>query len=212
MSFTVLAIDRHRMRTDGKGITSLVALAGCPLACPYCINLELLLPEKKAEKLTPQQLVERLAIDHCYFLYTGGGVTFGGGEPLLQSEQIVEFAKLCPKEWNINIETSLNVPITQLEPLLNGRFSFIIDCKAMQPAIYKKYTGKDNEQVIYNLRQVIERVPKENYVVKVPRIPEYSTREDTQMSKKMLQELGVPEEHIKVFDYLQLNTEKENGA
>ncbi len=212
MELAVLAIDRHRMRTDGKGITTLVALAGCPLSCPYCINQELLQPENKVEMLTPKQLVERLAIDHCYFLYTGGGVTFGGGEPLLQSTQIAEFAKLCPKEWNINIETSLNVPVAQLQPLFNGRFSFIIDCKAMQPDIYKKYTGKDNAQVLYNLQQVIERLPKETYVVKVPRIPEYSTREDTQVSKKMLQELGVPEENIKVFDYLQLNTENEKKA
>ena len=151
--FAVLAINRHRMLTDGRGITSLVALAGCPLSCPYCINQDLLKNTKLLEQISPTDLVERLAIDHCYFLYTGGGVTFGGGEPLLQAESILEFANVCPMEWNINIETSLNVPFKQLEPILNGRFSFIIDIKAMQPEIYKGYTGLENTQVIYNLKE-----------------------------------------------------------
>ena len=57
----------------------------------------------------------------------------------MQSEAILEFTQVCPSEWNINIETSLNVPLEQLEPLLTGRFSFIIDMKAMQPDIYKQY-------------------------------------------------------------------------
>lgn len=201
MKFRLLAIDRHRMRTDGKGITSLVALAGCPLSCPYCINAELLKAKNRIEQVTARELVERLAIDHCYFLYTSGGVTFGGGEPLLQSAQIAEFARVCPKEWSINIETSLNVPFEQLEPLLSGRFSFIIDCKAMQPDIYLRYTGRDNWQVIQNLQELCKRLPKEQFIVKVPLIPEYSESADVEQSKKLLQELGIPGENIVTFTY-----------
>lgn len=202
--FSVLGIDRHRMKTDGRGITSLVALAGCPLSCPYCINKELLADSKRAEQLSPQQLVERLAVDHCYFLYTQGGVTFGGGEPLLHSEQIAAFAKVCPEEWNITIETSLNVPAEQLEPFLNDRFSFIIDCKAMQPDIYKKYTGKENEQVICNLQTLQQRILQEQYVVKVPVIPGYSDEADVENSKEMLRKLGIPKENILSFVYLEV--------
>ncbi len=200
--FAMLAINRHRMQTDGKGITTLVALAGCPLSCPYCINQDLLKDTKLLEYISPTDLVERLAIDHCYFLYTGGGVTFGGGEPLLQAESILEFAKVCPKEWNINIETSLNVPFKQLEPLLNGRFSFIIDIKAMQPEIYKGYTGLENTQVIDNLREIYKRLPKDKYVVKVPFIPEYSDEECVRSSVEMLEEIGIEKENILTFEYV----------
>lgn len=189
------------MKTDGRGITTLVALAGCPLVCPYCINGELLKDSSRLRQLTPEQLVEELAIDHCYFLYTGGGVTFGGGEPLLQSEAILEFAKVCPPEWNINIETSLNVPLEQLEPLLTGRFSFIIDMKAMQPDIYKQYTGRDNTQVIYNLKEVCKRMDREKYVVKVPLIPEYSDKKDVTESVEMLRQMGVERTNILPFEY-----------
>lgn len=198
----ILAIDRHRMQTDGKGITTLVALAGCPLACPYCINKEVLADEKRVEWLAPQELVERLAIDHCYFLYTGGGVTFGGGEPLLHSELLRTFADSCPGEWNINIETSLNVPMYKLEPLLNGRFSFIIDVKAMQPHIYQAYTGKGNVQVIRNLQEVCKRLSEEKFVVKLPLIPGYSTGQEVEESKERLQGLGIPPENIAVFSYV----------
>lgn len=199
--FLILGIDRHRMMTDGKGITSLVALAGCPLSCPYCINRELLRDTGRLEKVSPQKLAEWLAIDHCYFLYTGGGVTFGGGEPLLQSRALAEFAENCPKEWNINIETSLNVETACLEPLLNGRFSFIIDVKAMQPDIYQRYTGLENERVLRNLQRLREKLPKENYVVKVPVIPGYSTETDVEGSRDILRDLGIPEENILSFLY-----------
>lgn len=198
----ILGIDRHRMQTDGKGITTLVALAGCPLSCHFCINAELLKDEKRIEKVSPKELVERLAIDHCYFLYTGGGVTFGGGEALLHSGGIAEFAKECPGEWNITIETSLNVPAKYLEPLLSGRFSFIIDVKAMQFDIYRRYTGRENERVIRNLKEVCRRLSKDNYVVKVPLIPGYSDEKDVLDSREQLRELGIPAENIVTFTYL----------
>ena len=202
LELSVLGIDRHRMGTDGKGITSLVALAGCPLSCPYCINAELLQAGNRIEQMTPETLVERLAIDHCYFLYTGGGVTFGGGEPLLQGEQIAAFAQACPTEWNLTIETSLNVPPEKLEPLLNERFSFIIDIKAMQPDIYLRYTGLENNHVIRNLQEVCCRIPSEQYLLKVPLIPGFSGEDDTEESKRRLQEMGIPAENIVVFPYI----------
>lgn len=200
--FAMLAVSRHRMKTDGKGITTLVALAGCPLSCPYCINQDLLRDAKHLTKISPKELVEELAIDHCYFLYTGGGVTFGGGEPLLQAEAILEFAKVCPPEWNINIETSLNVPVEQLQSLLTGRYSFIIDIKAMQSDIYQAYTGLTNNRVIANLKKICESLPRDKFLVKVPLIPNYSDESTVEKSVKLLKELGVPEENILQFEYV----------
>lgn len=203
--FQVFGINRHRMKTDGRGVTTLVALAGCPLSCQYCINAEGLEVGSRIEEVTAKELVERLAIDHCYFLYTNGGVTFGGGESLLHSAQILEFSKVCPEEWNITLETSLNVPFQQLEPLLTGRFSFIIDIKAMQPDIYRDYTGRDNAKVIENLTELCKRLDKEQYVIKVPVIPGYSGEAEVEESKKLLRKLGIPAENILSFTYMTKN-------
>lgn len=199
--FSVLAINRHRMKNDGRGITSLVALAGCPLSCPFCINKELLLADR-ISYMTGEELLAQLAIDHCYFLYTGGGVTFGGGEPLLQSSQLAAFAELCPPEWNLTIETSLAVPEELLIPVLAPRFSFIVDIKAMQPEIYQSYAGKENAQTVRNLKRLVGAIPSENYVIKVPRIPDYTGGSEVTASVEMLKQLGVPEENIVTFSYI----------
>lgn len=199
--FRVLGINRHRMRTDGRGITTLVALAGCPLSCRYCINQKLLVEEKYIKITEPRELAEQLAIDHCYFVYTKGGVTFGGGEPLLHSRQIAAFAELCPKEWNITLETSLNIPAKLLLPLLTERFSFIIDIKAMQPEIYLKYTNRNNRQAIENLALLHSRIPKEHYVVKLPVIPGYTGQTEIADSLERLQALGIPASNITAFRY-----------
>ena len=105
-TFPLLGIARHRMGTDGEGVTTLAAGAGCPLHCEWCINKKLL-REAPAEEVTPEELLERVRTDHLYFCATGGGITFGGGEALLHADFIREFREICPPEWKITAETSL---------------------------------------------------------------------------------------------------------
>ena len=198
----VLGINRHRMKTDGKGITTLVALPGCPLSCRYCINAWELEQKERMREVTVEELAEELAVDHCYFVYTNGGVTFGGGEPLLQSQALLAFSESCPKEWQINIETSLNVPPKQLKPLLNERFSFIIDVKTMDSDIYRSYTGKEQDLVLQNIASIAERIPDDQYVIKVPEIPEYTTGEDVEKSCRKLFEKGIQKKNIVTFSYV----------
>ena len=83
-TYPLLALSRLRMQTDGVGVTTLVAGAGCPLRCKWCINKKLL-AMGKPERVTPRQLYEKVRCDDLYFRATGGGVTFGGGEPLLHA-------------------------------------------------------------------------------------------------------------------------------
>ena len=105
----LIGMSRHRIRVDGQGVTTLVAFHGCPLRCRYCLNAQCLKPEGVWRTVTPQQLLDETLLDDLYFQATGGGITFGGGEPLLRSLFIEAFALLAPKEWNIAVETSLNV-------------------------------------------------------------------------------------------------------
>ena len=101
MKAPLIAIARHRLTVDGDGVTTLVAFHGCPLRCRYCLNSQCWEPEDIWRWITPEELVEELMKDHLYFLATGGGVCFGGGEPLLYSDFIVQFCQLCPKEWYV---------------------------------------------------------------------------------------------------------------
>ena len=198
----ILGINRHRLKTDGKGVTTLVALPGCPLRCEYCINKEFLQQTERLQEVTIEKLIEKLSDDHCYFVYTGGGVTFGGGEPLLQMESIVSFLNECPEEWNLTIETSLNVPYVHESLLQSERVSFIIDIKSMNKDIYERYTGKSQEQAIHNLKEIAKQVAGERYYVRLPRIPGYTTKVHIDESIEALCALGINKNNIQIFDYV----------
>ena len=98
-TFPLAFFDRLRMATDGAGVTALVGAYGCPLQCKLCINPQTWheRSDGKAsfERVTPVELYDRVKIDSLYYLATGGGITFGGGEPLLHTDFITAFRALC---------------------------------------------------------------------------------------------------------------------
>jgi pyruvate formate lyase activating enzyme len=192
-------MSRHRLTTDGAGVTTLVAFSGCPLRCKYCLNK----PSwdlSKGRDYTPEQLFEETKIDQLYFLATRGGVTFGGGEPLLQVEFIKAFRVLCGPQWQILAETSLNVPFEKVETLDSVLDGYIIDIKYMNPEIYKDYTGKDNALVISNLEWLLKSGDPNRIIVRVPHIPEFNTDEDVKCSKDQLAAMGV--KNVDEFNYI----------
>ena len=89
----LMGLDRLRMGTDGNGITSLVTFYGCPLKCRFCLNPQCHREISNIKLSRPDEVYNMVAIDELYYLATGGGVTFGGGEPLLYSEFIIKVLK-----------------------------------------------------------------------------------------------------------------------
>lgn len=197
--FPLLSLARLRMGTDGTGVTTLVAGAGCPLHCRWCINKRLL-KEAPAREVTAPELTDRVKIDDLYFRSTGGGVTFGGGEPLLHAPFIKRFRQVCPSEWKISVETSLAVPRENVRAAAEAADLFIVDCKDMDSAIYSRYTGGDASLMEENLRFLIDAVGPGRILVRVPLIPEYNTRSDQEKSIGKLRAMGIT--NIDVFDYV----------
>ena len=197
--FPLLSISRLRMGTDGVGITTLIAGAGCPLHCRWCIN-ERLLQEAAPESVTAPQLLETVRKDDLYFQATGGGITFGGGESLLHASFIRRFRELCPPEWKLFAETSLNIPEKNVLTVLNSVDLFIVDCKDLNPEIYHSYTGGDSEQMTDNLRLLVQTVGPERILARVPVIPGYNTKEDQTKSADELRSMGL--NNLDLFDYV----------
>ena len=187
----VIGISRHRLQTDGKGVTTLVGFYGCPLRCRYCLNPHSFAESTKRELLTPEALYERTKIDQLYFLATGGGVTFGGGEPLLYAEFLREFRACCGAGWHLCAETSLNVPWGAVEIAAQCIDDFIIDCKDTNPDIYQRYTGKDNAGMLANLTRLARVISPERIRVRIPLIPGYNTDDDRRRSQEFCESLGI---------------------
>lgn len=186
----IIGIARHRLSTDGDGVTTLVAFHGCPLRCRYCLNPQSLGDGKRFREYSPEQLYAEARIDELYFLATNGGVTFGGGEPCLRPQFISEFRELSGDGWQLNLETSLNVPTANIEALLPVVNTLIIDIKDMNPDIYRDYTGQNNAHVLENLRLIAEAGRQSDCIVRIPLIPGYNTDADRDASRKALEALG----------------------
>lgn len=186
----LIAINRHRLTTDGEGVTTLVGFHGCPLHCEYCLNAQCLQADGVWCRLTPGELYSEVEIDDLYFMATGGGICFGGGEPLLRSDFIKAFAEIMNPEWKLTIETSLNVPLENVKAIASLVQMWYVDIKDMNPDIYKAYGCKENKQVVSNLQWLAANGYADKVIIRLPLIPEYNTDEDRQRSQQQLEEMG----------------------
>lgn len=174
------------MATDGCGITTLVTFMECPLQCKYCLNRKCHEPIYETDgktlrrgimMLTPQELYDMVKIDNIYFQSTGGGICFGGGEPTLYEDFIIEFKKLCGNKWKITLETCLHCSYNTIRKLSNVVDHWIVDIKSLNPFIYQKYTGVMSG-VLQHLHSLRELVPQDKVTIQIPRIPDYNNDEN----------------------------------
>ena len=129
---------------DGPGIRTVVFLNGCKLRCKFCHNPEMF--TKKENNYTPEKLVKKILRNKPYFK-NGGGVTFSGGEPLLQSDFIIECAKLLKKE-NINVALdTAGVGNGDYKELLKYIDLVLLDIKHTDKNGYKKITGMEMKEI-----------------------------------------------------------------
>lgn len=123
---------------DGPGIRTVVFLSGCKLRCKYCHNPEMWI--RGNLNYTPEELANRILRNKNY-IEEKGGVTFSGGEPLLQSNFIIEVAKLLKKEGiHIALDTS-GVGNGDYEEILKYVDLVLLDIKHTNSNSYKELTG-----------------------------------------------------------------------
>lgn len=195
--YPLLSLSRHRMEIDGEGVTTLVAGAGCPLSCAYCINKTELC--QAPTLVTAAELFEKTRIDDLYFRATNGGLTFGGGESLLHIEFYEALRPLC-SDWRLTAETCLNVPPETVTRAAAVFDAFIIDVKTLDPAIYRAYTGREFGPVLENLKTLTARLPSDRLHVRVPLIPDYNDPADQDKTEATLRALGLT--RIERFSYV----------
>lgn len=132
---------------DGDGIRYAVFFTGCPLRCAYCHNPDTW--HKAGNEWSADDLVKKIKRYKPYFK-RGGGVTFSGGEPLLNSEFIIEAGKLLAEEGiNYAVDTSGSVPLSDsVKTALDGADLVILDVKFFDEENYEKYTKGNFENFV----------------------------------------------------------------
>ena len=128
---------------DGPGIRIVVFMQGCKLRCLYCHNPETWSCECD-KSMSVDELVERV-LRYKNYISKNGGVTFSGGEPLLQSDFIYECLKRLKEE---NIHTCIDTSGVgfDYEKLMDLVDLFIVDVKSIDSEEYKYITGRDIDE------------------------------------------------------------------
>ena len=116
------------------------------------------------------ELMKIILRDRRYYEKSGGGVTFSGGECLMQSDFVAYLADECKKAGiHTALETALYVGEAALDAVIGKIDLFYVDLKHMDPGKHKKFTGCDNRLILSNFRRLSAR--HDNIIVRIPLIP-----------------------------------------
>jgi pyruvate formate lyase activating enzyme len=145
---------------DGPGVRTVVFFQGCKLRCAYCHNPDTWATEGGTE-YTPEELLKKILRFKPYFERSGGGVTFSGGDPLLQPEFLLEMLQLC-KEQGIHttVDTS-GYGLGSYDEILKYTDLVLLDIKHVDDFGYKNLTGRS----MHGLNQFLKALDRSNVKV-----------------------------------------------
>ena len=141
-----------RLLVEGKMVRDAAKCTLCFACEGVCMNGALAVcgTEHSAE-----ELFNILLKDIKYYQRSGGGVTFSGGEPLLQADFVFRCADMLRAAGiPVALETACNLPEPVMQQALEHASLFMCDVKAMDPALHKQLTGVGNERILANIRLI----------------------------------------------------------
>ncbi len=142
--------------------------------CTNCFTCTEICPsearERVGRKLTARELLSEIQKDIPFYDTSGGGVTFSGGEPLMQAEFLIELLKLCGNEHiHRAVDTSGYAGSEALMSVAEHTDLFLYDLKMMDPDKHEKYTGVSNHLILDNLMQLARK--RIDLIIRIPLIP-----------------------------------------
>ena len=143
--------------------------------------------------MSVDEVMEEILRDRAFYENSRGGVTFSGGECMLQIDFLEEILKKC-KENGIHtaVDTAGHVPYEYFERVLPYTDLFLYDVKAFDTEIHKQYVGVGNERILDNLKRLLAAGAP--IWVRIPTIPTVNADEEQMRSiKAFLDTYGTPE-------------------
>ncbi len=185
---------------DGPGIRVTIFMRGCPLQCWWCHNPEgirslsddcnadgeFLNKQNSNSRYGAKNISSRMSVDEVlreieketlFFDESGGGVTFSGGEPLVQSEFLDAMLRESKqREIHTAIDTTGYASQEILEQVMHNVDLFLYDLKLMDNDMHLKYTGVSNCCILNNLKMLADQ--GKNIAIRFPLIPGITDTDD----------------------------------
>lgn len=199
--------DCHRV--VGNDISFLrencTACGKCAAACP---SMALTVC---GEEKTIEQLWDDIQKDCAYYAASGGGVTFSGGECLLQAEAVAQLAALCRSHGiSVAVESALFVPWENIRQVLPHISLFYADLKLADTDAHHRFTGQHNHLILDNLHKLSQA--HSNVTVRIPVIPGVNdTTEEFLKFSHILHSLGSGVTQVELLKYNTLAGSKYHG-
>jgi pyruvate formate lyase activating enzyme len=129
-------------------------------------------------EITVEELLREIEKDILLYDYSGGGVTFSGGEPLLQPLFIIEALKECRRRGiHAALDTSGYASPKMFQLLIEHVDLFLYDLKLLNDDEHQKYTGASNKVIKKNLVTLVEKGRGKDVIIRFPVIPKITDTE-----------------------------------
>lgn len=174
---------------DGPGIRTTIFFQGCPLQCAWCHNPEGIPHhlesnngmDSKVKRYSIDELMDEILKDKVFYEESGGGVTFSGGEPLMQTALLIEILKqLKDKGIHTAVDTSGYAPLSIFQEVVELADLILFDIKLVENKKHKIYTGTDNSRIHKNLKYLLEN--DISFRIRIPLVNEI-TADDVNLKK-----------------------------
>ena len=190
----------------------------CKEVCPYnlakcdlCGKCTFFCPNEarqiSGKEYTLDEVFEEIIADKVFYETSGGGVTFSGGECMLQIDFLCEILKKC-KENGIHtaVDTAGHIPFEYFEKVLPYTDLFLYDIKLFDSEAHKKYVGVGNELILSNLKELFKSGAK--ILIRIPVIGTVNDNIDEMKKiKSFLDECGMPEK-VELLPYHSMGERK----
>ena len=135
------------------------------------------------KEYTVNEVMREILKDTAFYDNSGGGVTFSGGECMLQIDFLEDLLKACKQNGiHTAIDTAGHVPYESFERVLPYTDLFLFDVKCYDSDKHKKYTGASNELIFSNLRKLLKT--NKTVWVRIPIIPTVNDTEEEMLAIK----------------------------
>jgi pyruvate formate lyase activating enzyme len=191
----IFSVKRYAIH-DGPGIRVTFFMKGCHLSCLWCHNPEGISPEpeiiEQVDRIGESEfrrnetvgkyydtgdILEILEKERVFIDQSNGGVTFSGGEPMMQFDFLLKALKTCKENgFHTAVDTSGFSSPERFKQIIPFTDLFLFDLKHMDSLKHKEYTGVPNEVILNNLNIIIGS--RSDLMIRVPVMPGYNDDEE----------------------------------